>query len=166
MRKKVQKGTSYEWHDSKIAEPSAIIHIPEAIIDQLAHEKLLQLPTRIPCVEITAFMLSSSIYEKGMRPYYPYMLMLIDSNSGMIIGNELMAPLPDLDSMWQQLPAHIINFLNKLACLPAQILSDSIFLHELLADFFAGVNIPFQHKKKLAASADARKSILKFMTRE
>lgn len=50
--------------------------------------------------------MTTPIQEKrSERPYFPYMLMICDQKSRMILVTELLQPLPDLKTMWEKAPA-------------------------------------------------------------
>ncbi len=63
-------------------------------------------------LEVDLFMMTTPIQEKrSERPYFPYMLMICDKKSGMILGTELLQPLPDLKTMREKVPALIVTTL-------------------------------------------------------
>lgn len=63
-------------------------------------------------LEVDLFMMNNPIQEhrKG-RPYFPYMLLICDQKSRMILGTELLQPLPDLKTMWEKVPGLIVTTL-------------------------------------------------------
>ncbi len=63
-------------------------------------------------LEVDLFMMNSPIQEnRKARPYFPCMLMICDQKSRMILGAELLQPLPDLKTMWEKVPALIVTTL-------------------------------------------------------
>nr|MBC7244247.1 hypothetical protein [Chloroflexota bacterium] len=62
--------------------------------------KLKQLSQSQLLLEVDLLMMPTPIGEKGERPFFPYMLLLVDSNSGMILGSELLIPERGLEAMW------------------------------------------------------------------
>lgn len=63
-------------------------------------------------LEVDLFMMTTPIQNKrSERPYFPHVLMICDQKSGMILGTELLQPLPDLKTMWEKVPALIVTTL-------------------------------------------------------
>ncbi len=63
-------------------------------------------------LEVDLFMMTTPIQEKrSERPCFPYMLMICDQKSRMILVTELLQPLPDLKTMWEKVPALIVTTL-------------------------------------------------------
>jgi len=57
-------------------------------------------------LEVDLFMMTTPVQEKrSERPYFPYVLMICDQKSGMILGTEMLQPLPTMDAMLEKVPA-------------------------------------------------------------
>ena len=54
-------------------------------------------------VEVDLLSLPAAIGERGERPHRPYVLMMADARSGMIVGFEMMYPEPSLAEMRGQI---------------------------------------------------------------
>jgi hypothetical protein len=101
------------WRD-KIVEvpPEEPEPIPVAM-DVKALERAKHLPQVEQVLEIDFFTFPARIAEKGKRPYFAHMLLVVESHSGMVLGNELLAPEPGLLEMWGQVPLMVVlQFLN------------------------------------------------------
>ncbi len=81
-------------------EPSSI----PIEMDLQALEDLEQLPSSRNKLEMDFFMFPAPVGEKNARPYFPYMLLTVDTQSGMILGNELLKPDPSMEAMWGSIP--------------------------------------------------------------
>jgi hypothetical protein len=55
------------------------------------------------------------------RPYLGYHLMLVESESGFIVGSDLLVAKPSWDEMWFQLPVRVLEALLSSGILPAEI---------------------------------------------
>lgn len=98
-------------------------------------EALETLRTLMPgkfTLELDLYMMDEPVQEKrGERPFFPFMLMLADHNSGMILGVDLLPPLPSMEAMWSKVPAVVVE---KLAdgLPPREILVKDDMLYLLL----------------------------------
>src|SRR5215475_12826993 len=104
---RVEKGRLV-WEDKimRVPEPEEKEATP-APIDQQLLESLKQLPEVTNVIEIEATMLPLPAREKKDRPFFPYLLMLVDANSGVILGSDMLHPLPSLDAMRAELPIKV-----------------------------------------------------------
>lgn len=97
-------------------------------MDRQAVARLKAMPGKA-VIEAGVFMLSSPIQEKrNARPYFPFMLMMVEQQSGYILAGELLTPLPSLDEMWADVPAIAGRVLAKsLAPKELQVSDEKLF---------------------------------------
>jgi hypothetical protein len=98
------------WEDSV----QQVILREEKILDlQMNEEALEHLRTLMPgkfILEIDFYMMEEPVQEKRHeRPFFPFMLMLADHESGMIVGIDMLTPLPSLEEMWSEIPAIVVE---------------------------------------------------------
>jgi hypothetical protein len=128
-----QEDHSLVWEDQIVRVPppeSPTIEIP---MDVEALEYLEQLPRSRNRIEIDLFMLLSAVQEeKGKPPFFPYILMVVDARSGMILGTELLQPAPSLEAMWGKVPVNVVYQLTKVGILPREVKVRSGLLFQLL----------------------------------
>ena len=60
------------------------------------------------------------------------MLLVVDAESGMILGSELLAPHPSPEAMWGRVPETFTDQLFPLELAPEKVSVDSELLFELL----------------------------------
>jgi hypothetical protein len=107
------------WEDQiqTIDEPEPqpfSVGLDEAIYEQA---KALQPVTNV--LELELMMLPMPVQEKkNERGYFPYLLLLAESQSGALIGNELLQPLPTLLEMYCTLPQLLLEKFVQLGVLP------------------------------------------------
>lgn len=101
-------------------------------MDMEALEYVKQLPRGEHTLEMELSVFPVRIQEKGARPYLPYMLLLVESQSGMSLGNELLVPEPGLVEMWGLVPMKVIHQLARMGLLPREIRVRSFRLLALL----------------------------------
>jgi hypothetical protein len=95
-------------------------------------EDVMRLPRSRHSLEIDFFTVLVRIEEKGERPYFPHMLLVVDSDSGMLLGNELLAPEPDLASVWGSIPVTLVHIFARTGIVPREIRVRSPLLFQLV----------------------------------
>lgn len=79
-------------------------------LDEDVYEKAKGLRHAANVVELEVMMLPMPIQEKkNERGYFPYLLLIAEAQSGALIGNEMMQPLPTLLEMYCQLPQILLD---------------------------------------------------------
>ncbi len=79
-------------------------------MDTIQHLK--SLPKQSSTVEIDLQMMEQPVREKEFdRPYFPFLLMVAERQSKMILGADLLSPLPSLEAMWEEIPAVVTEML-------------------------------------------------------
>src|SRR5262245_33185773 len=110
------------WEDKimRVPEPGLKKAAPAPLDPQLL-ESLKKLPEVTNVIEIELTMLPMPVREKKDRPFFPYLLMLVDASSGLILGNDMLPPLPSLDAMRAEVPTKVAQYLLKLGVKPLKI---------------------------------------------
>ena len=126
---------------------------------------LAQLKKMMPgkaIIEVDLFMVSSPTQDnRKERPYFPYVLMICDHDSRMILATDLLKPLPTLEAMWEDVPAKTVEVLARRMA-PKEIMVRNDFVKSLLE--FVGQELGCKIKKsaRLAAIDSARKELNRF----
>jgi hypothetical protein len=132
MRVPRQEGNTLVWEDRLMSAPPpepVSISIP---MDIDALGALKQLPVSKSRLEVDLFMFPSPIQEKEDRPFFPYVLLVIDAQSGMILGNEMLKPEPSLEAMWGLVPMKLVQQLARARIAPKEVTVRSELLSQLL----------------------------------
>lgn len=88
-------------------------------MDALAHLKTM--PKQNSIVEIDVQMMEEAVKDKQFdRPFFPYLLLAAERKSRMILGVNLLTPLPSLEEMWGDLPAQVVEILAA-SLLPKEV---------------------------------------------
>lgn len=100
------------------------------LMNEEALERLRALMPGELTLEIDLYMLDEPVQEKPKeRPFFPFMLMLADRDSGMILGIDMLIPLPSLEEMWSHVPAIIVEKLaDNLPPREVQVKDDMLYL--------------------------------------
>jgi hypothetical protein len=82
----------------------------DLLMDEEALEHLRRMMPGKLTLEIDLHMMNEPVQDKAQeRPFFPFMLMLADHESGMILGVDLLTPLPSMESMWSEVPAIVVE---------------------------------------------------------
>ncbi len=95
------------------------------------------------------FMFPAPIQEKKARPYFPYMLLTVDTQSGMILGSELLKPDPSPEAMWGSVPATVAHQLAGAGILPEEVTVRSELLFQLLQPLAESLRFKPEHSQIL-----------------
>lgn len=110
---------------------------------------LLALPLHENTVEVDLFMLATGIGERGERPRVGFSLLVLDSNSGFILGTELLVVEETIDEMHRQVPGIFFNILARAQLRPARIVSSRQILLSLIEGFAADLDIELAYSPRL-----------------
>jgi hypothetical protein len=127
-----REGETLIWEDTTTGVPPLDAPPIEVEMEATKMEALGLLPMRKAHLELDFFMLLAPMMDQGDRPYFPYMLMVVDAESGMILGSELLQPFPSLEAMWGSVPEALTDRLSGVELLPEKISVDSDLLFALL----------------------------------
>jgi hypothetical protein len=79
-------------------------------LDEDVYAKAKELRRATNVLELDVMMLPMPMQEKkNERGYFPYLLLLAESQSGALVGNEMMQPLPTLLEMYCRLPEILLD---------------------------------------------------------
>jgi len=159
-----KSGQTFVWEDQVIpitGPPPATLTFT---IDNQLLENLKQKPKAGFKVEIDCFMVPSPVQEeRNARPEFPYMLLLVEAKSGMIIGQELLTADPTFEAMWNSVPLYIMKHLSQLDALPDEIRVRSRLLFDALKPVAQAVKVKLGLGKSLRAVEIVRTMLSDFM---
>ena len=102
------------------------------------------LPEASQGLQIDLFMLPNPVREKGSRAYFPFVVLMVDKFSGMVVSSSMLPPQPDLHSMHESLPQKVMEELVRLGHRPSKIWIRSDLLEELLHEILEKAGCPVQ----------------------
>lgn len=116
-----------------------ILHIsppPPKTVEFLMDEQILAALKRLRPgqteIETDLFVFPAPVGPPGVRPQYGYVLMLVDSHTGMILGLELLNVETTLEAMWARVPLTVARLLARAGILPKAFRVRSPLVYELL----------------------------------
>ncbi len=125
------EGNTLKWEDRMMRVPPPEPRTIPIPMDAQMLEMLKQVPRSNHNIEIDFFMFPTPIHEKGVRPFFPYMLLITSTQNGMILGQEVFCPEPSLETMWSKVPLNVVTQLVRLGLLPKAIRVRSDLLLQL-----------------------------------
>ncbi len=132
-------------------------------VDALEHLKTLTKQNSI--VEIDVRMMDEAVQEnKSERPYFPFMLLIAEKQSQMILGVDLLSPLPSLESMWEDLPAKFTEILASYL-LPKEAQTKDPLIALLLSPLEKELGIRVRLVSRLPTIEHAQREFNRFMGR-
>jgi hypothetical protein len=111
-------------------------------------------------VQAELFMLPNPVMDKGPRGYFPFVLLLVDRESGMVLGMNMLSPDPDLRTMYEHVAQKLLEALDKLEGRPRLIEMQSEQLSSLTAEALEKASCKISLKTRMAAMEDAINGLL------
>jgi len=98
------------WEDSFVAVP--LPEVPDLSLEISAArlEEIRELPRSLQDLELDLFMtLLTTEDERDARAYYPFVLLMVDGRSAMIVGCDLLPPVPSIDAVWEKAARKVLD---------------------------------------------------------
>lgn len=152
VRTRTEQGWKEEW-----LEPEPIPARATRMLEEGAAAAIVQqYPARIKRVEVDLYGLTTIQEERGTRPYLGYHLMVVESESHMILGSGLLVADPSLDDMWAKLPGLFVQTMLRFGHLPAEVRVRSDRVHYYLAPVADQLGIRLKVSRRMPALDSAR----------
>jgi hypothetical protein len=148
------------WEDEVMKVPPLEPEPIPIVMDVQALEWVKQLPRGEHTLEVDLFVFPARIQEKGARPYFPHILLMVESDRGLILGNELLAPEPGLVEMWGLVPMKVVHQLARIGTLPREIKVRSFQLLALLKLLEEELDVEVKAAPRLRSLDQAKEALL------
>ncbi len=155
-----QEGGTRVWKDTVMEVPP-----PEPVSIQIEMDpevlgSLENLPQSGHELEMDLFMFPTPIQgEKGARPVFPYMLLVVEAESGMVLGTELLEPTPSLEAMWSSVPLAFARQLVGSELKPNEVTVGSGLLFGLLQPLAEASEFELKWSPFLPALYEAKEAL-------
>lgn len=160
-----RQGDGVVWRDEVRAITKAAEVYIEFEMDLQLLAEVKQLPRVANILEIDLFLIPMPRQDPGQRPYFPFNLLIAESDSGAILGTELLQPLPSMESMWAKIPLLVTQFLASLAIIPATVHVTSPVLMQLLPILGQELGFQIKQKRRLPKLDSAKQEMLGMLSR-
>ncbi len=153
------------WTDEikPIPLPNPESHQVLVTVDAADHQKLLDIPRAGNTVEIDLFMLDRAVARRGKQPYFPFTLLIVESDSGVVLSHEVLSPLPSLDDMYSKVPRKVIEFLLENNLLPYEIHTQTYAITSVLSAIFKNSEIPIVQLESLPMLNEAKIAMMQHL---
>jgi hypothetical protein len=160
-----KEGVGLVWRDEIMTiEPPGPLELTIEIDPQLI-DSVRRLPRGKFKVEADFFMLPGMVGDRNERPYFPYMLMMLDTTHDLIISAELLSPVPSLEQMWGQVGVAALRELVKVGSIPAEIRVRENLLYGMLMPFAQELGLKIKQVSRLPLLDRARREMERYMRR-
>lgn len=163
MRTPVNVAGSIEWEESmaKIERPA-----PREIVSELNAfflERVAGFPTVENKFEVELRASLDPVQERpGQRPYFPWIMLVVEASSGFIAGHELLAPVPTLDAVFSQAAQTLLDVLAKHEIRPDEIFVRTERLAALFRQVCQRLGTTLTVRPSLPRAEDVYTSLLRF----
>jgi hypothetical protein len=118
---------------------------------------------QVGSMEIDFFMLPARIGERGKRPTCAYVLLVVESSSGMILGNEMLGPEPTIEEMYGRIPVKMVHLLARTGLVPREVKVQSELLYGLLQPLGEELGFRIRHTRRLPNLEPAKADLIRWM---
>lgn len=150
------------WSDERIDVPPRELPPLDVSIDPDLVARLKELPRRAFAVEVELALTPSPLRDEGPRPYFPYMLFVVESKQGIMLGVEVLQPLPSLVEMRNGMAAVLGEVFLKVQTTPAQIIATDDRLLDVLEPLADPLGIALLKASNLPAVESTKDSLFAF----
>jgi hypothetical protein len=150
---RVQATTSdgTEWRE-EIRQMLPADEVLTVVSEIPSREQLTPLPKQPTTFELDVwFKPDQPVREKGERPFFPFMLLMVDAPNDFILGVEFIAPLPSLEIMWGTIAEKVCQCLIRAKVVPSELVVRRKLLMGLLDPLARQTGIQLSLAKRLPA---------------
>lgn len=160
LTRQFREGT---WHSTWTPDDSTLFTPPSPQPDQNLVKKILNHPNTIT-VNVLCQLLPTPIGKKRETSIYPFLLLIVEPNSGFVLGVELLSTEKQTyEQLIANLPNTFLRMLDQHSIRPTSIAVTSTITHALLTPTAQALNIPIQKKHRLPALNNAMDSMTGFL---
>jgi len=150
------------WRDAWL-EPALLEEeeLPDVPVDELRLARLKKAAQPMEAIwEMDFFLAPSAVQDnKGERPHYPYLTMIVDHGSGFIFGTDLASP----EAYLAEFPWRFITLAERLKKLPTELWVKREDTYDLLEPLTSRLGVELYLVDDLESLEDARTALWRFM---
>jgi len=160
-----REGGALSWEDRVVHVPPPELPTIDLVMDVKLLERLKRVTRRVHRIEVDFSMFPTPVQEeRGARPQFAYQLLTVESQSGVVLGDELLTADPSLERMWGQVPLHFVRQLARLDMLPEEVAVRSESLLRLLQPLGEELQFTVERSGRLHSLDAAKKFLLQRFT--
>jgi hypothetical protein len=151
-----EKEGALTWEDQVVSVPPPEPETISITMDVDVLEALKTVPPSQASLEVDLFTLPIRIGERGTRPYLAYMLLVVESASGMVLGSEVLTADPTPEAMYGTVPANVAQLLARMNIRPREVRVRSMLLFQLIGILAHELGFEVRQSFELPALDEAR----------
>lgn len=158
---------SIAWEDQVMAAsaPEPLSLNLRMNMDALAFVK--SLPATRQQVEMDLFMMLSGVQEAGpdARPYFPHVLLSLEVSNKVVLGADIIPPLPSLERVYEEAPGYAVAHLAQAKVRPAVISVRHEVLYQVLGPVAKELGVKLLKRRHLSHLDRAKASLMQWIDR-
>jgi hypothetical protein len=159
-----QENQELVWEDQMLHLPFVPPEPLKIPLDARLLTAFMKLPITRMSIEFDVFNMMSPTLDEKRRPFLPYMLLMVDTKTGTIVGQEMFKPEPDLDSIWMRTPNSFMQqCIQGPQARPSTLYVGSEYLESIFKSIAKQMGIKVMLKDELPALDDAIEMMMGFM---
>ena len=115
--------------------------------------------------ELDVFSSFTAVGKRGERPQMPFMMMVVEPNSGFILGIELLSVEGPVEDMWVQVPAKFLEMVKRHRARPASLALRTPWVFTVMSGLCQDLGIAIKADPELRALEQARREMDRFAHR-
>jgi hypothetical protein len=152
------------WTDKIVPIPEPEVQGISFDLDAATYEALKHVPRVGNSVEIDLFMLLAPVNDKQeIRPFFPFPLLIVDADSGMVLSHDMLTPLPSIEAMYGEVPQKVIDLFLSNNLLPYEIYTQTPAVTAVLSGIFAELDVAVVERPFLPMLNEAKTAMMGFM---
>ncbi len=160
-----KRGDNLEWEDRLQKIPPPEPPLIQYWIDTNLLKSVKRMKTRRVTLEIDFSLLPTPTNEDSPRPYFPYILATLETSSRLVLGLDLVRPVPSFESMLGEIPGLVLTHISRLEARPAKIHIMSPRLYVVLQDVAQAANLHLELVDELPGIEEVQAMMASFMGR-
>ncbi|CAN5454011.1 hypothetical protein BH23BAC3_BH23BAC3_24270 [soil metagenome] len=157
----LKSGSNTGWSDEFMEVP--VYSEPAAVPKSIRKvEQLNRIPGKNLVLEVELAMIPNPVMDRK-PPYFPFILLLVDKESGYIYHFEILTPHPSVDEMVAGSGVKLLEILIEQKIHPQEIQVRSERLHPVLKKVLTGTSVFLSYQRRLPALEAAMESLMDFM---
>jgi hypothetical protein len=161
VRAPVKQGEGISWKDEWIeplppeSKDLPVTPVDETLLNRLKKARLQQRGIW----DVDFFFVPAPIWEKGKRPYYPYMSLMVEHNSAFILNFQL----EKREEFALKFPEKFVSFLERVKIAPQAFLVKRDEVGRFLEPFASSLGIKIKMVESLPVLEEAQRSMRGFI---
>jgi len=123
-------------------------------------EELIHMPQHKKTLQTDLLIIPNAIKEKGGKPYFPFLILVVDKKSGIIEGFQMLTPVPNIDKMYASIPMELLKLLINNNYKPETLELKSNLLASLIGPMIEKTGIDFVFNPEMDALEEAFKALI------